>query len=151
MRRYEMFPLFVPDMKIESIYELTGELLEATNIKVLIADLDNTIAKDENEIPDERVLRWAEDLAAHGVKLAVVSNNKQERVEKFCTPLGIAHYWRSGKPSRKTIKKAMQTLGGTRETTALVGDKIVTDIIGAKRSRILAIKVPPLGKRRMFE
>ena len=146
-----MFPLFVPDMKVDSIYELTGELLEAINIKVLIADLDNTIAKYEHEIPEERVLLWVEDLAAHGVKLAVVSNNKQARVEKFCIPLGVAHYWRSGKPSRRTIKKAMQALGGTCETTALVGDKVITDIIGAKRSRILAIKVPPLGKRRMFE
>ena len=146
-----MFPLFVPDMKIENIYELTGELLEAINIKVLIADLDNTIAKYEHEVPDERVSRWVEDLSAHGIKLAVVSNNKQARVEKFCKPIGIAHFWRSGKPSRRTIKKAMEELGGTRETTALVGDKIITDIIGAKRSRILAIKVPPLGKRRMFE
>ncbi len=146
-----MFSRLIPDMKIESIYELTGELLEAINIKVLIADLDNTIAKYEHLLPDERVKNWIEDLAAHGVRLAIVSNNKQERVEKFCTPLGIAHYWRSGKPSRRTIKKAMEALGGTRETTALVGDKIITDIIGAKRSRILAIKVPPLGKRRMFE
>lgn len=146
-----MLRLLKPDMKLDNIYELTGELLCAINVKVLIADLDNTIAKYEHEVPSDRVQRWAEDLAAHGVRLAVVSNNGRERVEKFCKPLEISHYWKSGKPSRKTIRKAMEALGGTRETTALVGDKIITDIIGAKRSGILAIKVPPLGKRRMFE
>ena len=146
-----MLRLFKPDMKLNNIYELTGELLEAINVKVLIADLDNTIAKYENEVPDEKVRKWAEDLAAHGVALAIVSNNGRERVEKFCKPLGVVHFWKSGKPSRKTIRKAMEELGGTKETTALIGDKIVTDIIGAKRSGILAIKVPPLGKRRMFE
>lgn len=146
-----MLHLFRPDMNIDNIHELTGELLSAINIKVLIADLDNTIAKYEHATPSERVCEWAEDLASHGVALAIVSNNGQERVERFCKPLGVVHYWKSGKPSRKTIKKAMQELGGTRETTALVGDKLITDIMGAKRSGVLAIKVPPLGKRRMFE
>lgn len=146
-----MFSRLIPDMKIDSIYELTGELLEAINIKVLIADLDNTIAKYKHETPNKRVHEWVEDLAAHGVKLAVVSNNGEARVGKYCVPLGITHFWKSGKPSRRTIRKAMEALGGTRETTALVGDKIITDILGAKRSGILAIKVPPLGKRRMFE
>ncbi|MBQ9985320.1 MAG: YqeG family HAD IIIA-type phosphatase [Oscillospiraceae bacterium] len=146
-----MLHLLRPDIKLNNIYELTGELLEAMNVTVLIADLDNTIAKYEHETPNDDVCKWAEDLAAHGVSLAIVSNNCRERVEKFCKPLGIVHFWKSGKPSRKTIRKAMQELGGTKETTALIGDKIVTDIIGAKRSGILAIKVPPLGKRRMFE
>lgn len=146
-----MLSFIVPDMRVDNIYELTGELLEAINIKVLIADLDNTIAKYENEVPDERIRGWVEDLASHGVSLAVVSNNGEERVRKYCVPLGIVHFWKSGKPSRKTIKRAMEELGGTVQTTALVGDKIITDILGAKRSGILAIKVPPLGKRRMFE
>ena len=146
-----MLSRFKPDMKIESIYELTGELLEAINIKVLISDLDNTIAKYENEVPDDRVREWVRDLSEHGVSLVVVSNNGEERVKKYCDPLGVAHFWKSGKPSRKTIRLAMEKHGGTYETTALVGDKIITDIVGAKRSGVLAIKVPPLGKRRMFE
>ena len=146
-----MLSRFKPDMKIESIYELTGELLEAINIKVLISDLDNTMAKYENEVPDDRVREWVSDLSEHGVSLVVVSNNGEERVKKYCDPLGVAHFWKSGKPSRKTIRLAMEKSGGTHETTALVGDKIITDIVGAKRSGVLAIKVPPLGKRRMFE
>ncbi|MBR5542522.1 MAG: HAD hydrolase-like protein [Oscillospiraceae bacterium] len=90
-------------------------------------------------------------LKKNGISLAVVSNNSRERVEKFCTPLGIDFYWKSGKPRRRTILRAMEKLGGTKKTTALVGDKMITDILGAKRSGILAIKVPPLGKRRLFE
>ena len=91
------------------------------------------------------------DLRENGVSLAVVSNNGMERVEKYCKPLGIDYYWKSGKPGRKTIRKAMEKLGGTKETTALVGDKMITDILGARRSGVFAIKVPTLGKRRRFE
>lgn len=143
-----MFRFFLPDIRIESIYELTGELLSGIGVKVLIADLDNTLAKYETELPTERVAKWVADLIKSGVKVAVVSNNNMSRVEKYCKPLGIDHYWKSGKPSRKTIRSAMEKLGGTRETTALVGDKTVTDIFGAKRCGILAIKVLSKAKRR---
>lgn len=146
-----MFSFLKPEIKLNNIYELSGEMLAALSVSVLIADLDNTLAKYENEVPDEKLIAWARSLSENGVSLAVVSNNDRERVEKFCTPLGVDFYWKSGKPSRKMIRKAMEKLGGTRATTALVGDKLITDIIGAKRCGILSIKVKPLGKRRMFE
>ena len=146
-----MFSFISPDLKLNSIFELTGELASEIGIKVLISDLDNTMGKYDHEVPDERITAWAADLKGYGIKLAVVSNNGRERVEKFCLPLGVDFYWKSGKPGRKTILRAMEKLGGEKATTALIGDKIITDILGAKRSGIFSIKVPPLGKRRMFE
>ncbi len=146
-----MVSLLKADLELARASELTGEFLSQLGIKVLIADLDNTLAMYENETPDDEIKRWADSLTEHGISLAIVSNNGEERVKKYCEPLGVDYYWKSGKPSRKTIRRAMEKLGGTRDTTALVGDKFVTDIIGAKRCGILSIKVKPLGKRRMFE
>ena len=142
---------FIPDLKLDNIYEVDGKLLREMGIRLLISDLDNTIATYENEVPDEKMQAWADDLRENGITLVIVSNNKEARVSKFCIPFGTDHFWKSGKPSRRTIRKVMEKYGETRETTALIGDKIVTDIIGAKRSGVLAIKVPPLGKRRLFE
>ena len=45
----------------------------------------------------------------------------------------------------------MAELGGDKKTTLLMGDKMITDIFGAKTSGVFSIKVPPMGKRRMFE
>lgn len=146
-----MFSLLRADLEFNRAYDLTGEFLSELGIRVLIADLDNTLAMYENEVPDDATVRWAKSLSENGIALAIVSNNGEERVKKYCEPLGVDYYWKSGKPSRKTIRRAMEKLGGTRDTTALVGDKFVTDIIGAKRCGILSIKVKPLGKRRMFE
>ncbi len=146
-----MFRLFKPDLHLSNIYELPVELLVSKGIRVLVADLDNTIAAYEHLDPQDEVKAWVKALADSGISLAVVSNNKLERVERYCKPLGVHYYWKSGKPSRKTILSAMEKLGGTRETTALIGDKYITDILGAKRSGVFAIKVNPIGKRRMFE
>ncbi len=146
MRRFCMLRFFKPDMNIDKVTELTGEFLLSKGISVLIADLDNTLAPYSAALPPEEIKAWVKSLSECGIRLAVVSNNKEERVKKFCEPLGIRHYWKSGKPSRRTILAAMVSLGGTIETTALVGDKTITDIFGAVRSGIFAVKVRPIGR-----
>ena len=120
-------------------------------IRLLLADLDNTIADYLTEVPNETVLNWMKSLSDNGITLAVVSNNKQVRVETFCKPLGIDYYWRSKKPRRGTLFTAIEKAGVKVEETALIGDKYITDIMGAKRAGILSIKVKPIGKRRLFE
>lgn len=140
-----------PDLKLNNAYELTPEFLTEKGIKVLLTDLDNTLATYEEEVPSEKTRAWIKSITDCGIKIAVVSNNDLPRVEKYCKPLGISYYHKSGKPRSKTIKKAIKDLGGDKKTTLLMGDKMITDIFGAKTSGVFSIKVPPLGKRRMFE
>lgn len=143
--------LFAPDLKLKNVHELTPQFLVSKGIKVLLTDLDNTLATYEEDVPSEKVIAWVKSFSECGISVAVISNNDLERVEKYCKPLGIDYYHKSGKPRSKTIKKAMAKLSGDKKTTALIGDKMITDIFGAKASGIFSIKVPPLGKRRMFE
>ena len=42
-------------------------------------------------------------------------------------------------------RQAMEQAGETPEHTAMVGDKLLTDVLGAKRSGVLALMVEPLG------
>ena len=149
-----MYSLFKPmegDLVLGSVFELSGEYLASHGIRVLIADLDNTVGKNSEKTPREEIVEWVKSLRDNGISLAVVSNNTMERVGKFCEPLGIKdYYWRSGKPRIRAIKMAMERLGGTVGTTALVGDKYTTDVLGAKRLGIMAIKVSKLKKRKVF-
>ena len=54
-------------------------------------------------------------------------------------------YADSGKPSKRTLLIAMEAMGAGREETAMLGDKLLTDVLGAKRSNVLALMVEPLG------
>lgn len=143
--------IFRADIELNNIYELPVKTLVDKGIRLLLADLDNTMADYLTEEPGEKVREWIKSLSDFGITLAVVSNNKQERVEKFCKPLGIDYYWKSGKPSRRTLFAAMDKTGADVASTAFIGDKYITDIMGAKRAGILSIKVKPIGKRRLFE
>lgn len=142
---------FRADIELNNIHELSVKSLADRGIRLLLADLDNTLADYLTEEPDDKVREWVKSLSDCGITLAVVSNNKQERVERFCSPLGISYYWKSGKPRRRALFAAMEEVGADVLSTALIGDKYITDIMGAKRAGILSIKVKPIGKRRLFE
>ena len=60
------------------IYQITGEALARRGFKLLLADLDNTLAPYGVPLPDERLKGWRDDLAAHGVTLFILSHNRPE-------------------------------------------------------------------------
>lgn len=52
------------------------------------------------------------------------------------------------KPSRKGYRRALEKFKTPQEHTAMLGDKLLTDILGAKRSGVLALMVEPKGGAR---
>jgi HAD superfamily phosphatase (TIGR01668 family) len=151
MRTYKgvlsLLKYFGADVYLDSIYGLTPELLEKLGIRALIMDLDNTVAAYNTMLPDDKVMEWFKTLRQAGIPIAVVSNNSEARVSRFCLPLGIPHFWEGGKPSPRIIRKAMEEIGAKPEYTAMVGDKLLTDVWGARRCGITAILVKPVGGR----
>ena len=76
----------------------------------------------------------------------ILSNNRSpRRVETFCGELGIRYVGHAGKPSTRGYREAMAQAGENAAHTAMLGDKLLTDVLGAKRSGILALMVEPLG------
>ena len=97
------------------IYEITGEALERRGFRLLLADLDNTLVPYGVPLPDERLRAWRDDLAAHGVTLFVLSNNRHEsRPRIFSDALGIPYIGHAGKPKTPSFVKAMEQMGVTR-------------------------------------
>ena len=127
------------------IYQITGEALARRGFKLLLADLDNTLAPYGVPLPDERLKGWRDDLAAHGVTLFILSNNRHEsRPRLFAEGLDAPYIGHAGKPKTPAFFKAMERVGATREQTAIVGDQIFTDILGGNRAGVSAILVEPI-------
>lgn len=135
----------IPDEVYSSIYDIDGAVLARRGITLLLADLDNTLAKYGQPEPDSALLAWKEGLAAEGVDLFLLSNSrKPRRAEHFATALGIPFLGRAGKPKTGGFLRAMEQMGRAGAQTAMVGDQIFTDILGAKRAGILALMVEPI-------
>lgn len=135
---------FLPDYRFNNIYEITPAFLAGIGIRAVICDIDNTLVPYEEPIPTPKVSSWLEKLHAADIKVAFVSNNNAERVDKFNQKLGYFAAADSGKPLARMIFAAMQHMDSKQNHTAVVGDQIFTDILAAKRAGAAAILVNPI-------
>ena len=137
--------LFVPDYYFDTVYSVTPEILKERNVKGIILDIDNTLVPYEIPEPTEEVRAWLEAMWENGIKTAFVSNNHKDRVELFNQSLNCPAFYDSGKPLKKSCRRAMEAMGVTKEETAIIGDQVFTDVLAGRISGLnTAILVKPI-------
>ena len=128
-----------------SIYDLDPAALARRGIRLLLADLDNTLVPYKVAEPPAHVAAWKEALAAEGISLFLLSNSRKPgRAQKFAEQLGIPYQGHSGKPRRAGYLKAMERMGCTPGETVMVGDQIFTDTLGANNAGVTPLLVQPI-------
>lgn len=136
----------IPDRLYRAYTDITPAMLQSWGIRLLLCDLDYTLAPRSVLQPDAQVLSWVQAMKEAGIEVMILSNNRSpERVELFCKDMGITYVGHAGKPAKRGYREAMAKAGVTEKETAMLGDKLLTDVLGAKRSRVLALMVEPLG------
>lgn len=136
----------IPSRLFQSYQEVTPELLVEAGVTLLLSDLDFTLAPKSVRRPDPALRDWIEGMKAAGLQVMIVSNNRSgARVTEFCADLGIPYQGHAGKPSTRGLEAAMARAGAGRDRTAMLGDKLLTDMLAANRTGVLALMVEPLG------
>ena len=138
----------MPDYMFRTFDEITPAFLRELGVKAILADIDNTLAPYEQPEPDQRIKGWITSLAEAGIGIAFVSNNDWERVNRFNATLGVPAYAKSGKPFRKNLIKAMNDLGGTLDTTVMLGDQLLTDALAGHNLGVKCLIVPPIRDKK---
>lgn len=128
-----------------SIFDIEPAALAGRGIRLLLADLDNTLVPYGVPEPTDGVRAWSTALAEHGVTLFVLSNNRRPaRPERFARALGVPFIGHAGKPKPGSFFRAMEQMGCKPEETAIVGDQIFTDILGGRNAGIYTLLVEPI-------
>ena len=138
----------MPDYMFRTFDEITPAFLTSLGVKAILADIDNTLAPYEQPEPDQRIKGWIASLAEAGIGIAFVSNNDWERVNRFNATLGVPAYAKSGKPFKKNLVKAMNDLGGTLDTTVMLGDQLLTDALAGHNLGVKCLIVPPIRDKK---
>lgn len=129
----------------KSIFDIEPAALARRGIKLLLADLDNTLVPYGVPEPTEQVRAWNRALAQAGITLFVLSNNRHPgRPERFSNALGVPFIGHAGKPKPGSFYRAMEQMGCTPAQTAIVGDQIFTDILGGSRAGVTTLLVEPI-------
>ena len=133
-----------PDRLYQQYTDVTAASLQKRGIKLLLCDLDYTLAAKRTPLPDETVKAWLRSLRETGIEIVIISNNRHpKRVLTYCHELGVAYIGRAQKPRRRGFKEAMEMMGVSAKETAMLGDKLLTDMLGANRMGIWALMVEP--------
>ena len=136
----------VPDRLFGTYHEITPALLHDLGVRLLLCDLDYTLAPKRVREPDAAVRRWIKAMGEGGIRVMILSNNRSGvRVETFCRDLGIDYVGHAGKPFADGFRRAMDKAGVTAEETAMLGDKLLTDVLCAHFNGSTALMVEPLG------
>ena len=135
-----------PDRLLADYRGVTPELLREKGVRLLLCDLDYTLAPKAVRTPPEGVQAWIDQLKAAGITVMILSNNRSgRRVDQFCRSLGIDYVGHAQKPSPKGLRRAMAKAGATEQETAMLGDKLLTDVLAANLSGVTALMVEPVG------
>ena len=135
----------VPKYLFDSIYDIEPSRLQARGIRLLLADLDNTLVTYATRKPTTQVRAWKEALERAGVTLFILSNSRKPgRAQRFAEELGVPYEGHAGKPKSDGFQRAMARMGVGPEQTAIVGDQIFTDIWGGNNAGIMTIMVRPV-------
>ena len=138
-----------PDRLFSDYSGITPELLHEKGIKLLLSDLDFTLAPKSTPRPDAAVRQWIDGLRSAGIRVMILSNNRRpQRVEMFCRDLGITYVGHAKKPQPVGFRRAMAQAGTDPAHTAMLGDKLLTDVLGANLSGVTALMVEPAGGAR---
>ena len=138
-------PLPIPRGVYPSVTQISPQAFARRGIRLVLADLDNTLVPYKVEEPAAEVAAWARELRDHGIQLFLLSNSRKPgRAQRFAQKLDIPYQGHSGKPKRAGYLRAMERMGCTPQETVMVGDQIFTDTLGARLAGVTPLLVEPI-------
>ena len=134
-------------MSVCNVSEIDLDELLSYGKSAIILDLHNTIVPRDTGVPTQEVIAWILEAKAKYFKLCFLSNNWHKEVFEWAKLCEIPMFYKAMKPFPLGFRLALKKIDARAEETVVVGDQLLTDILGAKLSRISAIQVDPLSEK----
>lgn len=140
--------IFYPKSYFNNILEIDINFLLEKNIKAILLDIDNTILDAENNMI-VGLEDWVKDAQQQGIKFCILSNTyKKEKAERMSKILDVPYIYFAKKPLKFGFNKAKKIVGEKdSQNIAVIGDQVLTDVLGANRCKMYAILVAPLKRK----
>ena len=139
-----MLNLFLPNEQISKTFDIDPANLKEKGIRGIIVDVDNTLVAWNVAHATEEVLTWLQQMKDANINVTIFSNNNEQRVTLFAEPLDTPFVFKARKPLRRAFEKAREEMGLKKEEVAVIGDQLLTDILGGNRAGYYTILVDPI-------
>ena len=139
--------ILYPNRYIDKVTDIDVKFLEENSIKGLILDVDNTLI-DYNKNILFGVKEWIDNMDKEGIKLCILSNtNNKSKVENVARYLEIPYIYFAMKPLKFGFKKGVNKLKLPNKNIGVIGDQLLTDVLGANRTGMYSILVKPINEK----
>jgi len=139
--------LLRPSETAATIFTIDYERLLAEGKRTLLFDLDNTLGRHGAERLPDRIVEFLSSLAEQGFAVGILTNRRRNSdvpaVHALRERFPVVHA--AGKPARGGFLRLLAMLDGTPNDTVMIGDRRMTDILGANRLGIYSIRVRSRG------
>jgi uncharacterized protein len=137
---------FLPNEQVKDVFQIDPSSLKEKGVKAIITDLDNTLVEWNRPNATPNLIQWFTNMKNNNILVTIVSNNNENRVKAFADPLEIPFIFEARKPLGKAFRKAVKMMDVKKEETVVIGDQLLTDVLGGNRSGFYTILVVPVAQ-----
>src|SRR5688500_16736844 len=142
---------FCPHEAVNAIVDIDLAALAARGKKLILIDVDNTLLPWRSEDIPDTTLHWISRARDLGFDICILSNTRhKERLKRLSGMLGIDYLLGRFKPSRRMYFAALEKYSRKADEAIMIGDQLMTDVLGANRSGIEAIWVKQMTDKDLF-
>lgn len=134
---------FRPDLACCGIADIDIDQLAQSGIRCALLDLDNTLAPWDDRVVTEVCQRFIDGLREAGIRPIIISNNQPERVRDFAESLNVDFEGKARKPLPFGFWRVLKRFGLQKKECVMVGDQIMTDILGGNLAGLTTLLVNP--------
>lgn len=140
----------LPKFRADALTDIPGDFFHTHNVRLLMLDFDNTIVPYTTDTPTPLMAAWLKWMTDCNMYVCVVSNSRNDRVEKFCTRHGLYCITRAAKPFPKGIRACLARFDCKPEEAMLIGDQIFTDTLGGNCCGVKTVLVQAIDNHNIW-
>lgn len=139
---------FIPKYLANNVYEIDFDKLYSQGKKIILFDLDNTLASYDETTPTNKQLELNKKLRDLGYKIFIISNNHEKRTKIYTTTFIVDDYLiLARKPFTRRTKKFLLKNNINKEEVVWIGDQLLTDVSCANKLDIDCVLVKSISRK----
>lgn len=141
-----LYKKIIPTYYYETVFQIDFTNLKEQGIKTLFFDLDNTLMSYHEKTLNQDTINFLKQ-CQRSFNVVIVSNSRRSRVATALEGINIFYVYHAYKPLKGGFKRALKVYGNLKDEVILIGDQLMTDMIGANRFKIKSILVKPIARK----
>lgn len=121
------------------------DALRSAGVKALLVDIDNTLLPRDTSVFAPEILAWTRSLSSAGLGAHLISNNWHGYIFAKAEQVGLPLVAKAMKPFPFGFCAAARALGLRTRDCAVIGDQLLTDVLGGNLVGATTVLVKPLS------